>query len=196
MILPRHILASAHVVPEILQLILRVHIRCEDRFLQILEKVAADHRLFDVGKLAKLSLIDKERDIALLAVGVEPDRQLIKIRKVLPEQVRVFFQQLHIPFIPAPQLLDIRLVKSRGHNSQAFLTKASPLVQAEKAGISRLIIPAELEQASRSLQLLLRGQSALLERQEPGVAGVLHVAKLRHAAGDLNCLHKPIPFVF
>ena len=115
MVLPAHPLAFPHIVPEVFQLILGVHIRCQHGFLQVMEKIPADHRVPEVQRLPEGLRLCGKRDVALVVVGVKAEGQLLKGGKVLLEAVGIFAQQAAVLLVSALQEFDVGLVKSLGH---------------------------------------------------------------------------------
>ena len=188
MVLPAHILASAHVVVEILQLVLGIDLRCENGLLQVMEEIPAHHGVVDVDVLPEPGLPDMEGDKAPGAEGVEPDGQVSEGGEILSEEIGVALKELAVALIAGAQRLLVGLVERFGHDSQAVLPAEAPAVEIQEAGIGRLVAPPRLEQVQRRLHLLRRGL-ALMDCQGIGFAGVFIAPQLHHAPRDFDCSH-------
>ena len=130
-----HVLAPAYIVIQILQLILGVDIRGQDRVIQILEEISGDLWQIEIHIIPKSLLRRIEGDETFVIKGVKLNRQLLKGQKIPAEEIGVLLQQLTILFIPGLEHLDIWFVKHTGHKGQALLPEVPPVVQISKTGI-------------------------------------------------------------
>ena len=184
-VLPAHPLAFPHIVPEVLQLILGVHIRRQYGLVQVLEEVSADHRVPEVQRLPEGLRLYGKGDVALVVVGVKAEGQLLKSGKVLLEAVGIFAQQAAVLLVSALQEFDVGLVKSLGHQLQQSFPLEAPAVEGAEGVIGHLVVPAVFKQVKGGLQLCLRlAVPGVGQSQGIGGNGVALFPQLRHAAGD------------
>ena len=187
MVLPAHPLAFPHVVPEVLQLILGVHIRRQYGLVQVLEEVSADHRVPEVQRLPEGLRLCGKGDVALVVVGVKAEGQLLKGGKVLLEAVGIFAQQAAVLLVSALQEFDVGLVKSLGHQLQQSFPLEAPAVEGAEGVIGHLVVPAVFKQVKGGLQLCLRlAVPGVRQSQGIGRHSVAPLSQLRHPAGDVQ----------
>ena len=187
MVLPAHPLAFPHIVPEVFQLILGVHIRCQHGFLQVMEKIPADHRVPEVQRLPEGLRLCGKGDVALVVVGVKAEGQLLKSGKVLLEAVGIFAQQAAVLLVSALQEFDVGLVKSLGHQLQQSFPLEAPAVEGAEGVIGHLVVPAVFKQVKGGLQLCLRlAVPGVRQSQGIGRHSVAPLSQLRHPAGDVQ----------
>ena len=93
MIFPADKFTFAHIVDKIFQLILRINVVRQNRFLQRLKERPADNGIFEVNIVSESFFIDIERDKADIVEGIKADRKLFKGQEVLPEQIGILRQQ-------------------------------------------------------------------------------------------------------
>ena len=184
-VLPAHPLAFPHVVPEVLQLILGVHVRRQYGLVQVLEEISADRRVPGIQTLSKGLRFYREGEVALVIIGIEPEGQILKGGKVLPEAVGIFAEQPAVFLIPALQELDVGQVKGLGHQLQEMFPLKAPSVERLEGVIGHLIIAAVFKQVKSGLQLDVRlAVPGVGQSQGIGGNGVALFPQLRHAAGD------------
>ena len=188
-VLHGHVLAAAHVVPQVLQLILGKDVLCQNGFFQTFEEIPANNCIFRVDIVPKPPFLRAEGDKPVVVKGIKADGQVREIGKVLAEEIGIALQQLAVFFIPLLLELDVGLIEGLGQDVQAVLRKEPAPVQVQKHGVGHLIISAALEDVERALHGLLRGRG-LVEGQLVGLAGVLSLAQGGHSAGDFDGLHR------
>ena len=192
-VVPAHPLAGADAVVQVLQLVLGVHVPGQDGLFQVVEKAPAHHRTLEIYVIPKAALRRVVGHKAVIVVGIEPQGQEFKVNKVLPEQIRVLFQQLAVVLVPGFQQLRVGLVKGLCEYAQAVLPELPPAVQADQGGIAHLVVPAVLEYVQRGLQLLLWGLG-LVQHEAVGLDGPFGLVHRRQLAGNFDCSHDVISF--
>ena len=101
-VLPAYVLASAHVVMQIFQLVLAVNVVRQNGVFQIAKEIPADHGVFEVDIITEPLLVRIKGNIAVAVIGEKPDGQLVEGEKIPPEKIGVFFQQLAVPLVAGP----------------------------------------------------------------------------------------------
>ena len=190
MVFPADVFAFAHIVHQILQLILGIDVGGEDGGVQIFEEIAGDYGGFKIYIIAKTPLFRVEGRIAVIVVRKKVNGELLKGEKILAEQVRVLFQPLAVSLVVRTQFFYIGRIEGPGHDGQAVLPEVSPVVKPQKAGVRQPVVRAGLQQIDGCLHVLHRVLSVIfIDGQAVGVLGLLDLAQLCHAAGDFNGSH-------
>ncbi len=194
-VFPAHPLAFAHIIHQVLQFILRVHIRRQNGGVQILEEIAADDLPPEIYVIAKAPLLCIEGRIAVIVIGIEADWELFKSRKILPEQIGVLPQQLAVLGVRGPKHFNIGLVEGFGDNGQTILLEVPLVVKPQENGVGKPVVSSGLQDIGRRLHVLGRVLSVVfVESQAVGGLRLLDAVQLRHAAGNFDCGHKQESF--
>ena len=85
MVFPADVFAFAHIVHQILQLILGIDVGGEDGGVQIFEEIAGDYGSFKIYIIAKTPLFRVEGRIAVVVVRKKVNGKLLKGEKILAE---------------------------------------------------------------------------------------------------------------
>ena len=153
-----HPLAFAHTVVQVFQLVLGVYVRRQHRLFQVMKEVSVHHRSVEVYIVGKDAAFPVKGEIAVVVVGVEADGQLLKGRKIPPEQVGIASQQGAVLLIPPAERIHVRQVEGLSHQLQQLRLKAASAVEGQEAGIGDPVIAFGEKKVAGGLQFLLRGQ--------------------------------------
>ena len=123
-----------------------------------MKEVSVYHRDSEIYIVGKDAAFPVKGEIAVVVVGVKPDGQILKRRKIPPKQVGIAGQQGAVLLIPPAERIHVRQVEGLGHQLQQLCLKAAPAVEGQEAGIGDPVIAFGEKKVAGGLQFLLRGQ--------------------------------------
>ena len=128
MILAGHVLTAAHIVPEVLQLILRIDIRGLDGVLQVLEEIMLYNGPLQVDVIPEPFFRRIKRHIAGVVKGEKADGKVLERQEIFLENIRVLSQKCAIFPVAGLEQLDIGHIKGLVHNLQDILLAKARIV--------------------------------------------------------------------